>query len=227
MPKSSAADLTGSVEDYLKAIYQLTEAGDPASTTDLAAGLGVAAPSVSGMLKRLSDQGLVDHEPYRGAALTRLGRREALRVIRRHRVIESYLVDRLGYTWDTVHAEAERLEHAASDDLVERLSAALGHPAFDPHGDPIPGADGRLAPRVTTALTDVADGATVRIARVDADDSDRLRWLAAEGLTPGTTVQVVSRQPFDGPLTLRRGRTSQVIGHELAAQIHCVLGGAR
>ncbi len=226
MAKSLPPDLTRSVEDYLKAIFQLTEAGGPATTTDLAGLLGIAAPSVSGMVKRLADQGLVVHEPYRGAVLSRTGRREALRVIRRHRLIESYLVSRLGYTWDTVHDEAERLEHAASDDLVERLSAALGHPAFDPHGDPIPGPDGRVTARATTPLSEVADGVVVRIARVDIDDGDQLRWLAGEGLTPGTTVRVVSRQPFDGPLMLRRGRVSQVIGYELAARIDCLVSGA-
>lgn len=221
MAKSRGADLTRSVEDYLKAIYALTEEGGAAATTDLAAALALAAPSVSGMLKRLAEQGLVVHEPYRGASLTRIGRREALRVLRRHRVIESYLVARLGYTWDTVHAEAERLEHAASDDLVERLAEALGHPDFDPHGDPIPGADGRLAVRRTVPLTEVAVGATVCIARVDTDESDRLRWLAEAGLTPGVRLTVLTRQPFAGPVLVRHGRVEQVVGHELAGQVRC------
>lgn len=222
MPKPRGADLTRSVEDYLKAIYHLTEAGGAAATTDLAEALALAAPSVSGMLKRLAEQGLVSHEPYRGASLTRTGRREALRVLRRHRVIESFLVARLGYTWDTVHDEAERLEHAASDDLVERLAEALGHPDFDPHGDPIPGADGRLAVRRTVPLTEVAVGATVRIAQVDTDDGERLRWLAEVGLTPGVEITVLTHQPFDGPVMLRRGRTQQVLGHELAGQVRCM-----
>jgi DtxR family Mn-dependent transcriptional regulator len=176
------------------------------------------------MLKRLAEQGLVVHEPYRGATLTRSGSREALRVLRRHRLIETYLVARLGYSWDTVHAEAERLEHAASDDLVERLAESLGNPAFDPHGDPIPGADGSLTRRRTTPLSDIADGTRVRIARVDTDDGPRLRWLADEGLVPGTNLTVVSRQPFEGPIIIKRGRAQQVIGHELARLVLCVVG---
>jgi len=224
MTKTGRVELTPSVEDYLKAIYQLSEGGEPASTNAVAEALALAAPSVSGMLKRLAEQGLVVHEPYRGATLSRSGTREALRVVRRHRLIETYLVARLGYTWDTVHAEAERLEHAASDDLVERLAEALGNPAFDPHGDPIPGVDGSLTARETTPLVDVPDGTVVRIARVDTDDGDRLRWLASEGLVPGASITVVSRQPFDGPIALRRGRAHQVIGHDLAALVLCVVG---
>ncbi|HET9066490.1 MAG TPA: metal-dependent transcriptional regulator [Gemmatimonadales bacterium] len=224
MAKIVRPELTRSVEDYLKAIYQLSEGGQPASTNAVAEALSLAPPSVSGMLKRLAEQGLVVHEPYRGATLSRSGTREALRVVRRHRLIETYLVARLGYTWDTVHAEAERLEHAASDDLVERLAEALGNPAFDPHGDPIPGVDGSLTVRTTVPLTVVPDGTVARIARVDTDDGDRLRWLASEGLVPGTSVTVVSRQPFDGPIALRRGRTHQVIGHDLAALVLCVVG---
>jgi DtxR family Mn-dependent transcriptional regulator len=221
MPKSRVGDLTRSVEDYLKAIYHLTESGGAASTTAVADALALAAPSVSGMLKRLAGQGLVTHEPYRGASLTRTGRREALRVLRRHRVIETYLVDRLGYSWDTVHDEAERLEHAASDELVERLAEALGHPAFDPHGDPIPGADGRLVSRRTVPLPEVPVGETVRIAQVDTDDGERLRWFAQAGLVPGARITVVTQQPFAGPLTLRIGRSDQVVGRELASQLRC------
>lgn len=224
MTKTQRPELTPSVEDYLKTIYQLSEGGEPASTNAVAEALALAAPSVSGMLKRLAEQGLVVHEPYRGATLSRSGTREALRVLRRHRLIETYLVARLGYTWDTVHVEAERLEHAASDDLVERLAEALGNPAFDPHGDPIPGVDGSLTARETTPLIEIPDGAVVRIARVDTDDGARLRWLASEGLVPGTIITVVSRQPFEGPLSLRRGRTHQVIGYDLAGLVLCVLG---
>lgn len=224
MTKISRPELTRSVEDYLKAIYQLSERGEPAATTALADTLALSAPSVSGMLKRLAEMGLVNHEPYRGATLSRHGMREALRIVRRHRLIETYLVARLGYTWDTVHDEAERLEHAASDDLVERLAEALGNPAFDPHGDPIPGADGTLTERETVALRDVPDGTVVRLARVDTDDGERLRWLAGEGLVPGTIVTVVSRQPFEGPLTIRRGRNHQVIGNDMARLVQCVVG---
>lgn len=218
------ADLTRSVEDYLKAVYRLTEGGQAATTTALAEELMVAAPSVSGMIKRLAEQGLLEHVPYRGVTLTRTGRRAALRVVRRHRLIEAYLVQFLRYTWDTVHEEAERLEHAVSDDLVERLAESLGHPRFDPHGDPIPTAGGAIEVRKTIPLADVDVGEPVTIVRVDTEDGERLRWFAGNGLVPGTVVTVVEQQPFGGPLTVARGRARQVVGRELAQQLLCVPG---
>ena len=219
------ADLTRSVEDYLKAIYQFSEAGEPVTTTAIAEQLGVAAPSVSGMVKRLAEQGLVLHEPYKGVTLTRTGKREALRMLRRHRLIEAYLVERLGYTWDTVHDEAERLEHAVSDDLVSRMAEALGDPRFDPHGDPIPNAEGAMEVRATVPLPDIAEGETVTIVRVDTESGDRLRWFADNGLIPGAVVKVLEHQPFSGPVTLMRGRHRQVVGRDLASQLLCVPGG--
>src|SRR6267378_8470436 len=125
--------LTRSVEDYLKAIYHLSNQGGFAATSDIAASLEVSPPSVSGMVKRLSETGLIEHVPYRGVQLTQQGRRAALKMIRRHRILEVYLTQQLGYDWDSVHEEAERLEHAVSDQLIERMSAALGHPRYDPH----------------------------------------------------------------------------------------------
>ncbi len=227
MTKFLAPDLTRSVEDYLKTVYHLTEAtGGVASTTAIAEALALSAPSVSGMVKRLAEQGLLRHEPYRGVSLTGRGRRLALRVLRRHRLIESYLVARLGYTWDTVHDEAERLEHAVSDDLVARMAEALGHPRFDPHGDPIPTAEGEIEVRRTVPLSGVGAGETVTIVRVDTDAGDRLRWLADRGLVPGAAVTVLEHQPFDGPLTVRRGRLRQVVGRELASQLLCQAAGA-
>ncbi len=225
MPRSRSqppADLTRSVEDYLKAVFHLTEGGDAASTGGLADQLDLAAASVSGMVKRLADQGLLQHEPYKGVTLTRAGRREALRILRRHRLIEAYLVRFLGYTWDTVHDEAERLEHAVSDELVARMAEALGHPRFDPHGDPIPTADGEIEVRRTMPLTDVPAGQAVTIVRVDTEAGDRLRWFAEQGLVPGTVVEVVEHQPFDGPVTVRRGRSRQVVGRDLASQLLCL-----
>jgi DtxR family Mn-dependent transcriptional regulator len=219
------ADLTRSVEDYLKTIYHFAESGQVATTTGIAEQLGVAAPSVSGMVKRLAEQGLVLHEPYKGVTLTRTGKREALRMLRRHRLIEAYLVERLGYTWDTVHDEAERLEHAVSDDLVARMADALGHPRFDPHGDPIPSADGAIEVRATTPLPEIAAGETVTIVRVDTEAGDRLRWFADNGLVPGAVVKVVEHQPFRGPVTVMRGRNRQVVGRDLALQLLCVPGG--
>ncbi len=224
MTKSVPADLSRSVEDYLKVIYHLSEHGHPATTTALADALRLAAPSISGMVKRLAESGLVEHAPYRGVTLTRKGRLAALRMLRRHRIIETYLVSHLGYTWDNVHDEAEQLEHAVSDDLVERMSRALGHPVVDPHGDPIPAADGRIAGVATTPLPAVAIGATVTIARVDTGVSERLRWLADAGLVPGVRVTVLSQQPFNGPVTVKLGAGERVVGRDLACQLLCTAG---
>jgi DtxR family Mn-dependent transcriptional regulator len=215
------ATFTPSVEDYLKAIYRLSPEGRPASTSDIAHLLDLSAPSVSGMVKRLSELGLLEHIPYKGVQLTDAGRRAALRMVRRHRLIEAYLVEFLGYGWDTVHAEAERLEHAVSDTLVERMAAALGHPAVDPHGDPIPDADGSILELASVALSEVEVGATVEIRRVDEGDPERLRYLAALGLVPGVIVTLVDRQPFGGPVTVESSGVRHIIGAELAQVVLC------
>lgn len=214
--------LTRSVEDYLKAIYHLSLDGQPASTSAIAQALELAPPSVSGMIRRLSDLGLLEHVPYRGVALTDQGRRAALRMVRRHRIIEAYLVARLGYTWDSVHEEAERLEHAVSDELIERMDHALGNPQFDPHGDPIPDVHGHVEEVSWIALSDVPVGERVEIHRVDTSHAERLRYLSEMGLTPGTIVKVSGRQPFDGPLTIEREGQTQIVGHELARLLLCV-----
>jgi DtxR family Mn-dependent transcriptional regulator len=219
--------LTRSVEDYLKAIYRLSPEGRHASTSDIAHLLELSAPSVSGMVKRLSELGLLEHIPYKGVQLTDAGRRAALRMVRRHRLIEAYLVEFLGYPWDAVHAEAERLEHAVSDTLVERMAAALGHPAVDPHGDPIPAADGSIHELATTPLADVPAGTTVEIRRVDERDPERLRYLAARGLVPGVALTMLDHQPFGGPLTVEVAGDRHVIGEELAQVVRCVPAGDR
>jgi DtxR family Mn-dependent transcriptional regulator len=213
--------LTRSVEDYLKAIYRLSPEGRPASTSEIAHLLELSPASVSGMVKRLSEQGLLEHVPYRGVQLTDDGRRAALRMVRRHRLIEAYLVAFLGYSWDTVHDEAERLEHAVSDTLVERMAAVLGNPTSDPHGDPIPAADGSMEEPDLIALADVAPGRTVELRRVDEGQPDRLRYIASIGLTPGAVVSVVERQPFEGPITIRVDGRTHVIGHELGQVLFC------
>ncbi len=218
---ASRESLTRSVEDYLKAIYSLSPEGQPASTSDIAHHLDLSAPSVSAMVKRLSEQGLLEHVPYKGVQLTPEGRVAALRMVRRHRLIEAYLVAFLGYTWDTVHDEAERLEHAVSDALVARMADALGNPGADPHGDPIPAADGSIAEIAGTRLVDVPAGEAVELRRVDERRADRLRYLASLGLTPGTTVTVLEHQPFEGPITLRVGAEERVIGHELGQALLC------
>jgi DtxR family transcriptional regulator, Mn-dependent transcriptional regulator len=214
--------LTRSVEDYLKAIYRLTPEGRAAGTSEIANLLELAPASVSGMVKRLSEHGLLEHVPYKGVQLTEEGRRAALRTIRRHRLIEAYLVAFLGYTWDTVHDEAERLEHAVSDQLVERMAAVLGHPSVDPHGDPIPDVDGAIHEPASTPISELPEGMPVELRRVDESDPERLRYIASIGLQPGVRVLVVDRQPFHGPITIEVEGQSHVIGYELGHVLRCV-----
>lgn len=213
--------LSRSVEDYLKAIYHLSSEGGFAGTSDIAAILQVAPPSVSGMVKRLSDAGLIEHVPYRGVQLSPGGRRAALRVVRRHRILELYLVRELGFDWDGVHEEAERLEHAASDHLIECMARALGDPLYDPHGAPIPTLEGEIEETELVSLGDVAPGATVELRQVDDRDPARLRYLAEQGLTPGTRVVVLERQPFNGPTLVRLGNQTRIVGRELALTVWC------
>jgi DtxR family transcriptional regulator, Mn-dependent transcriptional regulator len=194
-----------SIEDYLKVVFTLTERGEAASTNSIAERLAVAPSSVTGMIKRLAEGGLLEHVPYRGVRLTDSGSREALRIVRRHRVIESYLTERLGYAWDDVHDEAERLEHAASDRLVEAMAHALDHPRHDPHGAPIPTAAGEMEPPPVATLAEAEGGAAVLIRAVQDEDSDRLRALEESGLKPGVCVRVEQRATANGPLTVRVG----------------------
>ncbi|MDB4907840.1 MAG: iron dependent repressor [Gemmatimonadetes bacterium] len=215
-----ADSLSGPAEDYLKAIYDLEQTrGAGAATNDIAQRLDIAAASVSGMIRRLAEHGLIEHEPYRGVRLTPQGRMAALRTIRRHRVIESYLATALGYPWDRVHDEAELLEHAASDELVDRMAAAIGEPATDPHGAPIPARDGSVTERPVIALEALGAGAVAVVARVGDEDAARLRYLAELGILPGARVEVVNRAPFDGPLTLRVDGDERTIGPALAAHV--------
>jgi DtxR family transcriptional regulator, Mn-dependent transcriptional regulator len=218
--------LTRSVEDYLKAIYQLSPEGRPASTSEIANLLALSPPSVTGMVKRLSEHGLLEHLPYRGVLLTEEGRRAAIRMVRRHRLIEAYLVEFLGYSWDTVHEEAERLEHAVSDTMIERMAAALGNPKVDPHGDPIPAADGSIQEPECTPLSEVPVGEVVEIHRVHESQPERLRYLASLGLLPGVRATVVDRQPFDDLVTLEVAGERHVIGRELSLSLLCLRGNA-
>ncbi len=218
-----------STEDYLKTIYELELAAGAAQTSAIAEALEVAPPSVSGMVKRLSESGLLEHAPYRGVQLTRSGKRAALRIVRRHRILETYLTSKLGYDWDSVHGEAERLEHAVSDELIERMAMALGNPRNDPHGAPIPTKDGDVEEPETVALSDVSVGAVAELRVVKDRNPEVLRYLASLGLRPGVSFEVVGRQPFSGPITIRvqshtRKETEKVIGNELAQSLHCVLG---
>lgn len=214
--------LSRSVEDYLKAIYHLSSQGGFATTSDIASMLMVAPPSVSGMIRRLSETGLIEHVPYRGVQLTNQGRLAALRMIRRHRVLELYLTERLDYDWDGVHEEAERMEHAVSDALIDRMARALGNPRYDPHGAPIPTPAGEIEEAVLVPLADVDLGITYELRQVDTEDPARLRYLAEQGLVPGRAVTVTGRQPFNGPVTLTlEPGGERVIGRELALLLLC------
>ncbi len=215
---SNPPDLTASAEDYLKAIYAL-ERGAAASTQDIAQRMGLTPPSVTGMLRRLSEQGLVSHERHHGATLTETGRRAALRTLRRHRVLEAYLATSLGYPWDRVHDEAERLEHAASDELIDHMAAALGEPAVDPHGAPIPTREGTVDETVHVSLAELPVGACARVARVSEHDAGVLRYLDELGLRPGADVRVTARAPYGGPITVDVAGEPRLIGPALAAQV--------
>lgn len=217
----ASESLTRSVEDYLKAIYRLSDQGQHATTSEIAHHLGLSAPSVTGMVKRLSEQGLVTHEPYKGVSLTAEGRKGALRMLRRHRLIEAYLVAFLGYGWETVHDEAERLEHAVSDVLIDRMAAALGNPEVDPHGDPIPGPDGSIADARYLPLTQLAAGDIAEIRQVATNEPERLRYLGTLGLLPGTRITIERCEPFEGPISVRAGALQQVLGREIAQVLLC------
>lgn len=218
-PHAPLPPLTAPVEDYLKTIYELEARLGNAATSDVADALEVAPASVTGMIRRLAAQGYLDHVPYRGVQLTDAGRRAALRTIRRHRILESYLTAVLGYPWDRVHDEAERLEHAASDELIDRMADALGNPTVDPHGAPIPTAEGTVDEPTHRTLAELPVGEAARMVLVSDKDAALLRYLAEIGLQPGTDVTVLARAPFDGPLTLRIGTSESVVGPRLAEQV--------
>jgi DtxR family Mn-dependent transcriptional regulator len=210
-PKHSSA-----IEDYLKAIYALQQEHDQVSTSLLAKQLALTLPSVTGMLQKLARLDLVAYTPYRGVVLTEQGLRVALEVLRHHRLLELFLVESLGYSWEEVHEEAEVLEHVLSERLEARIAARLGHPTVDPHGDPIPFPDGTLPTTVGQSLVDVPLGAQAQIVRVTSQAPEHLRYLAALGLVPGTVVTVRARAPFDGPLTIGVGDTNHPLDSRIA-----------
>ena len=206
------------VQDYAKAIYALERrgGGQPVLTNDLAARLGVTAASASSMTKKLADLGLVEHEPYHGVRLTADGERVALEVLRHHRLLELYLAEHLGVPWDRVHEEAEALEHVLSEDLEARIAAKLGDPTHDPHGDPIPTAELIIDEGDTRPLEAVEVGARGRFVRVSDSDPEMLRYLERRGIRIGDRFELVDRQPFEGPVTMRLAGRDEVIGGALA-----------
>ena len=214
-----APDLTVAVQDYLKAIYVLESTEERVTTSALARRMGVSAPSATAMTKRLDELGLVERLPYRGVALTEEGRRGALEVLRHHRLLERYLVDRLGLSLADVHAEADLLEHALSEELEAKIDAELGFPTHDPHGDPIPDRELRLVHDESRSLLDLEPGARGSISRVPDGDSELLRYLGELGIVPDASVEMLAQAPFGGPVTVRTSAGEHAISRELADRI--------
>lgn len=225
----TASPHTRAVEDYLKAICVLQRVGGSVPTSALAQRLRRTPASVTNMVKGLAEQGLVEHTPYYGVRLTSEGERAALRIIRRHRVIELYLICQLGYSWDRVHAEAERLEHAASDELVDRMARVLGNPEIDPHGGAIPTAEGEWEERSYPGLDEMAAGQEGVVRQVSDSDPEGLRYLAELGLFPSTAITVLEQSPYGGSVRVLVGGEERVVGRALAERVRVELteaGGA-
>ncbi|MEO6505927.1 MAG: metal-dependent transcriptional regulator [Terrimesophilobacter sp.] len=208
------------IEDYVKVIYSHTEwQQQPLTTTGLAERLGLAASSVTEMVKKLVAHGLVTHVPYGAIELTDAGRSLALRMVRRHRLIETWLVESFGYNWDEVHDEAEVLEHAVSDRMLDLIADKLGHPQRDPHGDPIPDARGRLVRPDAVVLTDAPDGFTGKVVRISDRNPDLLRYLESQVITVDAGLTVLRRMPFGSSMMIGIGGTELELGDEAAASI--------
>ena len=220
-----AIHVTPAMEDYLKAAYSLQDEAGPVTTRRMAEALGVSSPSVTNMIKRLHELGLVRHTRYRGVELTETGEQVALEVVRHHRLLELYLVNMLGFPWDEAHAEAECLEHHVSEKMEARIDAALGHPTRDPHGDPIPSQDGAVAELSDMRLLDLELGKNAVIVRVSDRNPEQLRYLGGLGLYPGVAVIVRDKLPFDGGLSIGVGDATHLIGPSLAAAVR-VIGDA-
>ena len=217
MAVAGGTGVSGAVEDYAKAIYALERRaeGGAVTTNALAERLRVTPASASAMIRKLAEQGLAAFEPYKGVRLTSDGRRVALEVLRHHRLLELYLAEHLGVPWDRVHEEAEALEHVLSEYLEQRIAAKLGEPTHDPHGDPIPSADLVIEENPTASLAALEPGSHGRFVRVSDSDPEMLRYLESRGISLGDELEVVDRQPFDGPVTVRFGRAEHVLGGAL------------
>jgi DtxR family Mn-dependent transcriptional regulator len=213
--------LTISIQDYLKNIYELTENGETASTNALAKKLNISPPSVTGMVQKLASAkpALVEYQKHQGVTLTKEGKKAALEVIRHHRLLEAWLVQTLGYSWDEVHEEAERLEHVISEDFERRIAAAMGHPVRDPHGELIPTEDLKMPLDDSTPLSALRPNQTATIQRIKAPDRELLRYLEGLGLVPGAQIEVKDYSPFDHNLTIKIGRKSFVLGLSITSKI--------
>ncbi len=212
-------------QDYLKAIYHLGQQtdGEPVHTMALATWLDVSPPSATNMVKKMAERGFVAHCHYRGVTLTPIGERIALEVLRHHRLLEMYLHAQLGVPWERVHAEADRLEHALSEDLEDRIDAALGHPTTDPHGAPIPTKAGTIARPAEQALWTIPPGAVVTVVEVADEDAALLSYVADLGLLPGARMEVLAKAPFDGPIQIRVGENEYALGETVARAIAVVI----
>lgn len=213
--------LTISIQDYLKTIYELTENGESASTNALAQRLKISAPSVTGMIQKLasSKPTLVEYQKHQGVMLTKEGKKAALEVIRHHRLLEAWLVQTLGYSWDEVHEEAERLEHVISEDFERRIAAAMGHPTRDPHGELIPTEDLKMPVDESTPLSSLRPGQNGVVTCVKAADTELLRYLEGLGLVPDAGIEVKEYSPFDHNLTVKVGKNTSVLGLNVTSKI--------
>jgi DtxR family transcriptional regulator, Mn-dependent transcriptional regulator len=214
--------LSQAIEDYIKTIYtlELESEGDGVSTTKIAEVLEVSSASVTNMIKKLAKMGLVRYESYYGATLTDSGEKIALEIIRHHRLLELYLKEVMGYSWDEVHDEAEKLEHHISERFEDKIAELLDHPTHDPHGDPIPSKDGIMPEIATEPLTDADVGDQLMLGRVTNQEPELLRYLETKGLIPGIELEVIEKAPFKGPVTVKVDGVEQVIGYEVAVNLY-------
>lgn len=213
--------LSQSVEDYLKAIFVLQVEGDTASTTNIAKALDVSSASVTNMLKKLAKMNLLEHESYKGAKLTGTGKKIALEILRHHRLLELYLKEVMGYSWDEVHDEAEKLEHHISEQFEDRIAELLNHPTHDPHGDPIPSKEGVMPFMAQLSIAEADFDTDYLIGRVKDQDPELLRYLESLGIIPGVKIQITEMAPFQGPIkVLLEGEKELALGHAVASEVY-------
>lgn len=213
--------LSQSIEDYLKAVYVLQSEGELATTTNIATALEVSSASVTNMLKRLAKMNLLEHESYKGAKLTPTGNKIALEVLRHHRLLELYLKEVMGYSWDEVHDEAEKLEHHISEQFEDRIAELLNHPTHDPHGDPIPSKDGVMPEMAQLSIAKAKLNTPYLVGRVKDQDPELLRYLEKVGLIPGVKIEILEIAPFDGPVRIRlEEKNEQVLGNVIAREVY-------
>ncbi|MGH9339973.1 MAG: metal-dependent transcriptional regulator [Acidobacteriota bacterium] len=217
--------ISRAMEDYLKAIYELSTEGERVSTSKLAQRMACSAASATNMVQKLSALKLVEYTPYQGVLLTAAGSKIALETLRHHRLIELYLLEVLGYSWDEVHAEADELEHVISEEFEDRIDRALGYPTRDPHGHPIPTRDGQIAAENASSLWDSSEGQQVVVQRVSDRDPEALRYLASLGIYPEVKLGIIGKAPFNGPVQIEIGNSEHSLSEELARQIYVIPKG--